>query len=158
MELIAVASDDGGSVSEHFSGAAYYVVLALGEERIQGRELRPKPEHQGRGTGTGKPGDSGRRRRIAAALQPIRDCGRLVARSFGDRAYEGIRTLGIQPVATDLETVDEVGRAALEGRLEDHPERVTGSPSVWKLDGEQARQAESENRGDNATTQRGAKP
>ena len=112
MELIAVASDDGQSVAEHFGGASQYVVLGIDGGSIARREVREKPKHEGRGIGGGGRGQ-GKRRRIDEALSTIRDCGTVVARSIGDRAFEGIEALGFRPLATDLETIDQVAQAAI---------------------------------------------
>ena len=134
MDLIAIASDDEHTVSDHFSGAACYVVLTIDEGRIVGREMREKPKHGGIGSGKGKRGQSGKRRHLDEALSTVRDCGTVVARSIGDHAYEGIKELGVRPLITDLETVDQVAQAALDDRLEHHPERATESPAAWQMD------------------------
>ena len=133
MDLIAVASDDENAVSEHFNGAACYVVLRIDEGRIVGREVRKKPKRGGSGAGKGKQGQSGTGRQIGQSLSTIRDCGTVVARGIGDRACEGIRKLGLEPLITDLETVDQVAQAVLEGRLDHHSEGTTRSPGVWQV-------------------------
>ena len=133
MERIAVASDDGRFVSDHFGGAAYFVVVEIDQDRVVGRDLRSKPKHGGSGAGKGRRKDSGRRRRIGESVATIQDCSTVVARGIGDHACEAFRDLGVRVLTTDLETVDQVAQAAVEGRLEHHPDRVTRSPAVREM-------------------------
>ncbi len=106
---IAVVTDDGATVSQHFGRARYYAVLSVEGERVASREmldrgdtLLPADEgHEARqglaedldchGTGT-----------AAAAfhlrmVQPIADCQVLLSRGMSWSARECLTSAGIRP-------------------------------------------------------------
>ena len=131
---IAVVTDDGTTVSQHFGRARYYAILSVEEQRILGRELLdrgdtvlpPDDQHQARqgltedidchGTG------------IAAAawhqrmVQPIKDCHVLLARGMSWSARECMISAGIRPILTDIANLDEAVQAYLDGSILDHVE------------------------------------
>ena len=132
---IAVVSDDGTTISQHFGRARFYVVVTVEDGAVTARETRDKMGHA---QFAGEPHDTGghradprghgfdasaqsRHSRMAAA---IADCEVLLARGMGAGAYGGMKQAGIQPVVTDIPTVDEAVQAYLDGRLEHHPERL----------------------------------
>jgi len=57
-------------------------------------------------------------------MESIADCQILVARGMGAGAYENIKSRGIQPILTEIHTIDEAVKAYLQGNLVDHPERL----------------------------------
>jgi predicted Fe-Mo cluster-binding NifX family protein len=57
---------------------------------------------------------------------PITDCEVCVVGGMGIGAYENLRSLGIRPIVTDMRSIDEVVKAFVEGRLENHAERIHG--------------------------------
>lgn len=131
---LAVASRNEKTVAAHFGGATCYVVFTLEGGQITSREIREKPAHQGSGRGTAQPGEHGRQRRtLGAALRPIFDCDLVVAREMGASAYEGIQEAGLQPLITNIENVDEVAKACVEGRLVNHSEYQKESLRVRQL-------------------------
>jgi predicted Fe-Mo cluster-binding NifX family protein len=132
---IAVVTDDGTTVSQHFGRARYYAVFTVEEQRVLGKEmldrsdtLQPVPEHEARhglaqeldchGTGTA----------AAAAhlrmVQPIEDCQALVARGMSWSARECLLSAQIRPILTDIEDLDDAVQAYLDGTIVDHPELV----------------------------------
>ena len=132
---IAVVSDDGITISQHFGRAQFYVVVTIEDEIIVARETRDKMGHtqfaaehheehdheaDPRGHGFGAAAQD-RHARMAAA---IRDCEVLLARGMGAGAYESMRQAGIRPIVTDVVSIDEAVRAYLEGRLVDHTEHL----------------------------------
>ena len=68
--------------------------------------------------------DAGAQRRHNLMFAAIADCGILLARGMGQGAYYGLHDAGIRPVVTTVEDIDEAVQAYVEGRLEDHPERL----------------------------------
>ncbi len=134
---IALVSEDGITISQHFGRAPYYVVVTVENGQIVGREMREKLGHAqfagqhghsheahehsaGQGHGFDRAAQD-RHSRMAAA---IADCEVLIARGMGAGAYHGLQQAGIRPIITDISTVDEAVRALIEGRLIDHPERL----------------------------------
>lgn len=129
---IAIVSEDGVTISQHFGRAPYYFVVTVENGKIIDRERRDKlghaqfqnephqEENDTRGHGFGAASQS-RHARMAAA---IADCQILLARGMGAGAYESMKEAGIQPVVTDVARIDEAVQAYLEGKLVDHTERL----------------------------------
>jgi len=132
---IAAVSEDGVTISQHFGRAPFYVVVTVENGQIVGRETRDKLGHahfagephaaeahgaDPRGHGF-DPAAQNRHARMAAA---IADCDVLLARGMGAGAYESMKQAGIQPVVTDIPTIDEAVQAYLDGRLVDHQEKL----------------------------------
>lgn len=132
MVKIAIVSEDGITISQHFGRAPYYIVVTVENGKIVDREQRDKlghaqfqnePHHEendARGHGFGA-GPQSRHARMAAA---IADCQILLARGMGAGAYESMKDAGIQPIVTDISRIDDAVQAYLEGRLVDHTERL----------------------------------
>ncbi len=132
---IAAVSDDGVTISQHFGRAPLYVVITVEEGRVTGREVREKmghthfagEHHSEHHYGAGARGhgfDPAAQSRHARMIAAIADCQVLLAGGMGAGAYESLRQAGIRPVLTDIARIDDAVQAYLEGRLEDHPERL----------------------------------
>jgi len=130
---IAVVTDDGATVSQHFGRARYYAVLTVEEQRVVGREmldrsdtLLPVDEHQPHQGLTGEIDCHGAGTAAAAAhlrmVQPIQDCQVLLARGMSWRARECLLSAGIRPILTDTSSLDEAVQAYLDGKILDHVE------------------------------------
>ncbi len=140
---IAVVSDDGENISQHFGRAQHYVVLTIENGEVTGRELREKFGHRhGAGeqhaTGDGHgaagqaecdPSSSQRFGRLAEdsharMAAPIIDCSVLLTRGMGAPAYYSLQRAGIRAMVVNETTVAEAAQAFLGGKLLDHPERL----------------------------------
>lgn len=125
-----MASDDGQTISQHFGRARGYVVLTLEGVHVERRESRGKLGHTDFGNqyhhdhqhGIGLEEED----RHGMMFAPIRDCEVCVVGGMGVGAYENLRSLGIRPIATDMRSIDEAVQAFIEGRLENHAERIHG--------------------------------
>lgn len=128
---IAVITDDGKSISQHFGRAPYYMVLTVEENKIVGRELRNKMghdqfhaghhgeehhDHQNHGL------DSTSHNKHVSMAEAIADCEVLLCGGMGMGAYESMRRLNICPVVTNLRDIDAAAQAYIEGKLIDHTE------------------------------------
>ena len=127
---IAVITEDGKTISQHFGRAPYYLVLTIEEAKIINRELRDKLGHQqfsGQGHGEdhhqGEHGSDsvshGKHQRMA---ESIADCEALICGGMGMGAYESMRRLNIQPIVSDILDIDSAVQAFLDGKLIDHTE------------------------------------
>ena len=132
---IAAVTEDGVTISQHFGRAPLYVVVAVEDGRIVGRETRPKPAHgQGGGGpnsasvhGHDAPGhgfDAAAQSTHGRMAAPIADCEVLLARGMGAGAYESLKQANIRPVVTDVANIDEAVQAYLAGNLTDHVEKL----------------------------------
>ena len=126
---IAVITDDGKTISQHFGRASHYLVVTVEDKEIMERDLRDKQGHvQFQGEGHEHQEDSGGRHGYGSAAEDrharmagaITDCQVLICRGMGMGAYESIQARGIRPVVTDIASIDEAVMTYLDGRLVNH--------------------------------------
>ncbi|CAG0943565.1 hypothetical protein ANRL1_01390 [Anaerolineae bacterium] len=129
---IAVVSDDGVTISQHFGRAAHYVVVTVENQRIVSSEIVDKMGHahfsgEAHGEANDSRGhgfDAGAQSRHARMLDAIADCQVLIARGMGAGAYESIRAANISPVVTDIPMIVDAIKEYLDGSLVNHPEKL----------------------------------
>jgi len=129
---LAVITDDGKTISQHFGRAPYYLVLTIEEGQIVNREMRAKVGHNQfvsqkyahaeAPNETGHGLDSASHDKHVSMAEAIADCRVLLCRGMGRGAYESMRRLNIQPVVTDLRDIDTAVQAFIDGKLIDHTE------------------------------------
>ena len=129
---IAVITDDGKTISQHFGRAQHYLVVTLEEGQIVSRELRDKLGHthfadephdhgaEGGHHGVG-PEAHDRHARMAEA---IADCQAVLCGGMGRGAYQSMQALGIRPLVTDIGSIDEAIMAYVQGRIVDQVDRL----------------------------------
>jgi predicted Fe-Mo cluster-binding NifX family protein len=124
---IAFVTDDGFSISAHFGRAQYYEIFRLQEGNIMERTRVAKAGHhtwgEGRheeGTHTGHHQD----RKHAAMTAPLDGVSALVARGMGMGAQQHLLASGIEPILTDLHTIDEAVQHFIAGTLVNNPRRL----------------------------------
>ena len=132
---IAVITDDGITVSQHFGRAAHYLVFTVENGAIAGKELRDKLGHHHfaaephdhdhdhgdpRGHGFGAQAD----RRHARMVEAIQDCDALIVRGMGRGAYLAMQQAGVRPVVTDIADAATAVQAYIDGTLEDRTEKL----------------------------------
>lgn len=129
---IAVTTDDGKTISQHFGRAPYYLVVTIENGKIVQREMREKlghthfanePHgvlHHGQAHGF----DPAAQNRHARMAETIADCQAVLCGGMGRGAYESMRTRGIQPIVTDIASIDEAVQAYIEGRIVDRVDRL----------------------------------
>jgi transcriptional regulator with XRE-family HTH domain/predicted Fe-Mo cluster-binding NifX family protein len=127
---IAVITEDGKTISQHFGQAHYYLVLTIEEGKIIGREMRDKMGHNQFSTqphaegaqGAGHGLDSASHDKHVNMAEAIADCKALLCGGMGMGAYDSMRRLNIQPVVTELRDIDAAAQAFVDGKLIDHTE------------------------------------
>lgn len=127
---IAVITDDGKTISQHFGRAPYYLVLTIEEGKVVNREMREKmghnhfasQSHAERTDSVGHGMDSASHDKHVSMAEAIADCKALLCGGMGMGAYESMRRLNIQPVVTDLRDIDAAVQAFIDGKLIDHTE------------------------------------
>ena len=124
---IAVITDDGQTISQHFGRAAHYLVATVEDGKIVQRELRDKLGHnhfaaegdghegEGQAHGHGPAADS----RHGRMAQAIEDCEAVLCGGMGSGAYQSMLSRGIRPVVTDLTSIDEAVIAYAQGTIVD---------------------------------------
>lgn len=128
---VAVITEDGKTISQHFGRAPYYQVLTIEEGKVTNKEMREKLGHhqfhnQSHGAdeshGAGHGMDNGSHDKHISMAEAIADCKALLCGGMGMGAYESMRRLNIQPVVTDIQNIDEAVQAYMDGKLVDHTE------------------------------------
>jgi predicted Fe-Mo cluster-binding NifX family protein len=129
---IAVITDDGNTISQHFGRAQYYLVSTVENGQIVDRELREKLGHSQFASdphATDIPGqphgmDPASHNKHLQMAKAIADCEALLCRGMGMGAYESMKTRGIRPIVTDIASIDEAVMAYIEGHIVDMVERL----------------------------------
>jgi predicted Fe-Mo cluster-binding NifX family protein len=124
---IAVVTEDGVTISQHFGRAPYYLVVTAEDGKIVSRETRSKAGHhtagshdchEGPGCHEEKHGmDAASQAKHAGMLANILDSQVLIAGGMGYGAYESLESSGITPIITDVESIDEAVKLYLENKL-----------------------------------------
>ena len=128
---IAVVSDDGKTISQHFGRAPYYVVLTIENGQIVSRELRDKlghshfanQPHEEEGPGIQHGTGAASHNKHLMMSDAIIDCEALLCGGMGMGAYQSMLARGIKPVVTDFQDIDQAALAYAEGKVAD---RVDG--------------------------------
>ncbi len=128
---IAVITDDGKTISQHFGRAPYYKVLTVEEGKIVNSEMRDKLGHNqfsALGPEEHHPDqhglDSASHDKHTQMAGSISDCEVLICGGMGRGAYESMRLLNIKPVVTEIRDIEEAVQAFLDGKLVDHTEML----------------------------------
>jgi predicted Fe-Mo cluster-binding NifX family protein len=131
---IAVITEDGQTISQHFGRAPYYLVFTVENNEIVDKELRDKvghrqfaqenhdhdTEHDPRGHGFGAHSDA----KHARMIESIQDCEAIIVRGMGRGAYLAMEQANIRPFVTDLADVEGAVKAYIGGTLEDHTDKL----------------------------------
>lgn len=129
---VAVITDDGRTISQHFGRARFFLVATVEDGKPLTTELREKSGHhtfaqteQPAHTHTGPHGfDPASQGRHAQMLAVIEDCQVVLAGGMGQGMFENLQQAGIRPVMTEIRNIEEALQAFAEGRLPEHPDRV----------------------------------
>jgi len=129
---IAVITDDGKTISQHFGRAQYYLVATVENGQIINREMRDKIGHNhfanelreeekpGQPHGT----DAASHNKHLQMSEAITDCEALICRGMGMGAYQSMKTRNIRPLVTDIANIDEAVMAYANGQIIDHIEKL----------------------------------
>lgn len=126
---IAVVTDDGKTISQHFGRARYFSVVKLENGEIITKELREKAGHHsfayhGQGAGGRHGFEPGSYDKHVSMAQAIEDCQVVIAGGMGYGAYEFLRSTGKEVIATDAMAIDDAIELYLKGKLVNRMERL----------------------------------
>jgi predicted Fe-Mo cluster-binding NifX family protein len=130
---IAVISDDGTTISQHFGMASLYVVATVENGKVTGKETRNKVGHQHMGSGPHHHGTAPGERHgydvnsqniHGQMAQSIDDCQVLIAGGMGWGAYDSLKSRGIETIITDVRSIDEAMNTYLKGELPNLMEKL----------------------------------
>jgi predicted Fe-Mo cluster-binding NifX family protein len=129
---LAIITDDGYSISKHFGRAAYYQVLTIEDGKVTNREMREKLGHNhfadephshdetGQKHGVGPAADH-RHGRMAEAIS---DCQAIICGGMGSGAFQSLQARSINPIITDLESIDEAVEAFIGGEIVNRTDKL----------------------------------
>ena len=128
---IAAITEDGISISQHFGRAPLYLVVTVEASKIVSKETRDKAghhtfaaHHTESAPGEKHGYDAGAQTRHAIMMENIADCQVLIAGGMGWGAYDSLKSRNIQPIVTDVATIDEAVNLYLEDKLPNLMERL----------------------------------
>lgn len=140
---IAAVTDDGITISRHFGRAKYYVILTVEEGQIIAREQVVKAAHHGHHHHHHHGHDHNQvhlhddhdhehndehgedeAARHADMFTPLQGCDVLLARGMGFGAHIGLNQIGVQPIITEIASIEEAAQAVMNGSIVDHPEKL----------------------------------
>ena len=128
---IAVVTDDGVTISQHFGRAKYYEVLFVENGKIIKKERRDKLGHRNfaeeehhHHSSSQRGNDESSHNKHVSMAEAIKDCHILLARGMGNGAYQSMLQLHIKPVVTDISNIDEAVQAVITGTIIDHIEKL----------------------------------
>lgn len=129
---IAAISDDGKTISQHFGRASLYVVVTVEEGKMVSKETRAKTGHH---TFAAHPSpdlapgerhgyDAGSQVKHSSMAETISDCQVLLVGGMGWGAYESMKSYNIEPIVTDVESIDQAVQLYIAGELTNLMERL----------------------------------
>jgi len=129
---IALITDDGKTISQHFGRAQHYLIATIENGQIANREMRDKLGHShfaNQPHEEEKPGqphgmDADSHNKHLQMTESIADCEALLCRGMGRGAYESMKVRNIRPLVTDIVSIDEAIMAYIDGNIEDHIEKL----------------------------------
>jgi predicted Fe-Mo cluster-binding NifX family protein len=121
---IAVVSEDGKTISQHFGRATIYVVVTVENGKVISKENRDKMGHQhfaaaeGHAPHEGKHGyDAEAQSKHSRMAGAIMDCQVLITGGMGMGAYDSMKSYKIEPIVTDIAVIDDAIKLYIEGKL-----------------------------------------
>lgn len=129
---IAVVTDDGTTICQHFGRAQYYSVITIENGKVKSKEQRNKAGHHIAGAQHASQASQGERHGFDANAQAshagmmanITDCQLVFAGGMGWGAQESLKRAGIAVHMTDVENIDEAIQLHIQGKLPNLQERL----------------------------------
>lgn len=129
---IAVVTDDGTTVCQHFGRAQYYSVITIENGKVISKEQRRKAGHHVAGAQHASQASNGARHGFDADAQAshagmmanIADCQLMIAGGMGWGAQVSLKQAGINVHMTDITNIDKAIQLYLEGKLPNLEERL----------------------------------
>ncbi|MHC4444817.1 MAG: NifB/NifX family molybdenum-iron cluster-binding protein [Planctomycetota bacterium] len=107
---IAVASNDGVSISHHFGRSKCFIIFETDDGKIAGKEIRDNtytPFAKGECKDPGEHHHQDQPHSHADIIKALYDCDVIMCCGMGWRAAEDLKRCGTQPVVIDTETSPE---------------------------------------------------
>ncbi len=128
---IAIVTNDGKTVSQHFGRSRYYKIYEMNGSEIKSVEMRQRgvghfapgghnhsdEHHEEESFGNRHGFGAEARGKHAAMAMELADCDVLIAGGMGSGAYQHFRNSGLQVILTDYLNADEAAVAFAKGEI-----------------------------------------
>ncbi|MFA5991896.1 MAG: NifB/NifX family molybdenum-iron cluster-binding protein [Candidatus Doudnabacteria bacterium] len=129
---IAVVTDDGKTICQHFGRAQYYLVASAEDGSVTGKEQRPKAGHHVAGmnhehthaAGACHGFNAHAQATHAGMVSNITDSQLVIAGGMGQGAQESLKQAGIAVHMTDVADIETALKLYLEGKLPNLTDRL----------------------------------
>jgi len=127
---IAVATEQGKIISDHFGRSPYFAIFEIDNGKIVTQSMRQNTftghfrgdqeghQHGQHHHGAGDPHDHD------SAAEGLSDCNVVISHGMGRRAWEDLRARGIEMIVTDETEVEKAVQMYLAGSLRDNIEKL----------------------------------
>ncbi len=128
---VAVVSEDGTTVSQHFGMAPWYMVYTIQDGKLAATEKREKAGHHQMGNAHphgsqthGHVQDTASQDLHNRMASTINDCKVLITGGMGMGAYQSMKSNNIEPIVTDVRDIGQAVKLYLQGKLPNLKERL----------------------------------
>ncbi|HEX9252118.1 MAG TPA: NifB/NifX family molybdenum-iron cluster-binding protein [Ignavibacteriaceae bacterium] len=129
---IAVVTDDGITISQHFGRAKYYEVLFVENNKVVKRERRekmghhnfPNSEHHHHDHNGEHGMDESSHNKHVSMAEAIKDCNIVISRGMGYGAFQSLSKLNINTIITDIKNIDDAVQSVIDGTIVNHTEKL----------------------------------
>ena len=123
---IAVPTNDGTSISEHFGRSAAFLIFEIENGQIKAREMKTNGAHHAQGT-CDHHSTASKAHSHAGILAAIKGCEIVICAGMGSRAAEALKAGGVAHiVVTAPGPAEETVSAYLTGKLTPKTENFCG--------------------------------
>ena len=116
---IAVTTDDGETVSQHFGQAKYFKVFVVENNQVVGSEMRVKASHQ-----HGDHSHPGGVHPGQQMVETISDCQVIISGGMGTPALNRATATGLKVFLSGISLIDSAVEVYIAGTLDNNPSRV----------------------------------
>ena len=114
---IAIPTNDGTSISEHFGRSAAFLIFETENGRITSRAMKTNGAHHGQGA-CGHHSTESKPHSHSGIVAALKGCEVVICAGMGSRAAEALKTNGVtQIVVTTPGPAEEIVSAFLAGKL-----------------------------------------
>ena len=114
---IALPTNDGTSISEHFGRSAAFLIFEIENGQIKAREMKTNGAHHAQGA-CDQHSTASKAHSHAGILAAIKGCEIVICAGMGSRAAEALKAGGVtQIVVTKAGPAEEIVSAFLAGKL-----------------------------------------
>lgn len=123
---IAFVSDDHQTISAHYGKAKFFEIYVLQIGKVIAHETVAKsnPQVIRMGYTEHQPNTDVHNHDHTSMMAPILDCEVLITRGIGKSAHNSLIENDIQPIVTDIQTIQDALAAFLSGTITNHPEHI----------------------------------